>query len=355
MADGIPSLPISSGIMKIALTGGIILVGVIALSQVAKGFKGLNLFGTANADSGQGGQQVDQATQLQKAEAETTRANAEISRTDAEIIRAEAEGRTAEAEFLRAQAEILRAEAEKGRDFTERLKNEQLSIQNGATLDGSEQTQKEKVVLETQQEVQQIEKQQVETQNFQQSKPAEIIKTANEIQNNPATIQTIDNTRDSTLTAIETINKKRRSGRNSTFFSNGSTSQINVVSQSDRPVTITGGGSSSKNGADFTIRDTPLRTLSDVLKKFPNFTASQARDFLSRQGTHSTDQAVNKVQKNKFNSFDFGVNTGSGSRGTNERFSKTTRQLEIEKAEKIRDQLIANSQPVISTNEGQKA
>ncbi len=94
------------------------------------------------------------------------------------------------------------------------------------------------------------------------------------------------------------------------FFSSGSGSQITV--EADPSVTITGGGTAGDKPAKFTIFETKPMNLSDVLRIHPEFSASQARDFLSKQGIFSTDPRVAEIRKRKFEEFDFRSSTGSG-------------------------------------------
>ncbi len=138
---------------------------------------------------------------------------------------------------------------------------------------------------------------------------------------------------------------------------------IVVTDPKTKGVNITGGGSATK-GTKFKINPKEPKTLSDVLEIHPEFSASQARDFLNKSGTFASEQ-----DKKAFEKFDFGTNTGSGQKvpTTNKggesvstsnartRVSQTTRELEIAKAEEKVKQILASRQIQNTNNSNKKA
>jgi len=163
----------------------------------------------------------------------------------------------------------------------------------------------------------------------------------------------------------EVIDKisNRNTRPRSSFFSEGSAEQVIVMTDPKTNAKITGAGSTNKKTVGV-IRSTKPKTLSDVLKIFPNFSASQARDFLNRSGTFATEQ-----DRKAFEEFDFRTNTGGGQKvpttniggesvstpNARTRVSKTTRELEIAKAEEKLKQILASQETQGVNNSNKKA
>lgn len=403
---------IVGGTGNVLKIGALIAVGIIGLIVATSAIKGVKNFDIGKAlgfgggeenktaqDNGansQGGNTSDAEAQLARAETERIKAEATYKRALDEADRAEAEGRRADAENLRANAEILRAEAEKSRAY-----NDRLAIEAGFNPFSTDQvqeptTKKQQVTIDTQ-TIQDITKtgntkspdllagyvelvrttgknkgatikirpDEVNTWlargGFALPQDANIVKT--DISATKPQYVGVSYEQTPEQKAVATINAKK-SGNKSTFFSDGSRTQITVVSN-EPSVKILGGGGTDK-GTQFSIQEKAPTTLSDVLKSHPEFTSSQARDYLSRLGTFDTEYA-----KQQFLSKDFGTNTGSGQKiptvnkggsttsqsGERPRASQTARELEAKRAqEKVQSLLnhtdIPSSQSLKSAKGG---
>jgi len=328
-----------SSILNIAIIGGVVVIAIIALTGLLKSASGI--FGTGGD---KGGQTSDSTSELARSQAEQSRAETEAGRLEEEADRAETEGRRADAEELRAQAEIVRAEAERLR-----AENDKLAIEladKAGTLstnvqigDESDDSQMEKTGAETANEVSEETgatgpDQTASGQTGATSEPDTSVKgTKPDVE--------VSVGRDEIEEAIEKAQSGKTRGqqrfKKSSFFSSGSGQQIIVETDPVTGATITGGGTTGKKQARFTIFETKPQTLSDVLRIHPEFTASQARNFLSSQGVFSTDPRVQEVQKKKFKAFDFGTNTGRGL-STSKTVVRGATTQEALKAEELRAQ-----------------
>jgi len=298
----------SGNILNVLLIGGVVVVAIIALSSLLKSASGLSLFGGGTGDKG--GQTSDSSSELGRLQAEFDRAISEANRLESEASRAETEGRRGDAEQLRADAELIRAEAEKLRAENDKLaielagKAETLDVD--VTIGGeSEDSQKEKAGKEAGDEAGKIpESEETDSgQTVTDEAPDTMVKGTE-----PDTEITVG--RDEIEEAIDKATNAKTRGqqrfRKESFFASGSESQIIVETDPRTGARITGGGTAGQP-ARFTIFETKPVTLSDVLRQNPEFTASQARDFLSKQGTFQTPE-----EQKAFEEFDFGTNLGRG-------------------------------------------
>jgi len=317
-----------SSIIKLALFGIVGIIGIIVATRAIQSIGNFQLFPDANADDGKQLNTSDSEAQLGKVQAELQRADAETIRATVSADRAEAEGKRGDAEALRAIAEQSRANAEILRAENDRLSIE-LSAKAGTlttnTIIGQESdnfdARKEASKESGDSDAENPELTDTESASGQ----TDLDQAPNtDIKGSDTTVEiSVEN--DSEDAVIKAISS-RKSRPRSSFFSRGSTSQVVVTS--DRPdVKITGAGSALEGTQAF-IFDKPLRNLSDVLKKFPNKTASQARDFLSRQGTFQ-----NKEAEKSFKAFDFGTNTGNAIRPDSEVIKGSVTKTALEREE----------------------
>jgi len=348
------SLP-SGNALNFVIIGGVVIIAIIAITRGLQSVSGLSLFG--NGDKEEKTQTSDSTAELGRLEAELQRALAEAKRLESEADRADSEGRRGDAEQFRALAEQTRAEAE-----LLRAQNDKLAIELSAkagTLDanviiGDEESRTKDASTTTQdeanaQEITQTPSGQNETD----------IAPDTEVQGKDPDVEIVVASDDAIAEAIEKASNAKTRGalrfNRTSFFDFGASEQIIVESSPD--INILGGGSAGKP-ASFTIREIAPRTLSDVIKLHPEFSASQARDFLAKRGVQSTDPRVQEVQQKKFDAFDFGTSTGSGFASTKElskefggRVTQSAIELERLRAEEKLKQILSSEN--IDPNTGQ--
>ena len=310
------------GILAVALIAGIAIFNKLS-KDVSDNPLLAGLFGIANAEEQTSDSQTsDKTAQQSQNSQKISEMDAEILRLNEESLRLESEGAFNRAKEFSAKATAL---------WNEKLVIEAESQKLALEIQAKNSTVDSKIVIgdtstsDPKKETSVTTQEEIQTSPETSSGQTDTTKAPDtDIKGSDTTVEISveDDSEDAVIKAIST----RRSRPRSSFFSRGSTSQVVVTS--DRPdVKITGAGSALEGTQAF-IFDTPLRNLSDVLKKFPKMTASQARDFLSRQGTFQ-----NKEAEIAFKAFDFGTNTGNALRPDSEVIKGSVTRTALERQE----------------------